>query len=222
LVQIVAGHTPRDGRVTRPDQCRISVAECSQLAVDFATPAANTDHPLQLLLASGPHPQPQTVVSQYLQFLDVVDGLSPHQRVNTAGIVADHAAESAVRVSRRIRGEGQMIPLRPVAQMVEHYSRLHARPFGRGINRHDLAHVPRHVEDHRDVAALAGQACATSARQNRSAKPAANLDSSNHVLGVPRKDHTNGYLAIIRGVSGIEGTSAFVESDFPADPGPQV
>ena len=56
---------------------------------------------------------------------DVVDGLAAQQAMHAATVVADHAAQRAARVRRRIGRVGQMMLLGRIAQAIEHDSRLH-------------------------------------------------------------------------------------------------
>ena len=53
--------------------------------------------------------------------------LPRHDRVDAAGVVADHAAQRAAVVRGRVGAEGEVMSLRRVAQVVEHDAGLHAR-----------------------------------------------------------------------------------------------
>ncbi len=81
---------------------------------------------------------PQAVVGQDLERVDVVGRPRAaarerrHHRVHAAGVVADHAAERAVVVGRRIGTEGQAGPLGGVPEVVQNRARLDAADPARG------------------------------------------------------------------------------------------
>ena len=74
-----------------------------------------------------PTRHPRAVVQHDVERVDVVDGLAAHQRVHAARVVADHAAERAAAVRRRIGRERQVVHFGGVAHAIEHDARLHAR-----------------------------------------------------------------------------------------------
>ena len=71
---------------------------------------------LELGVAGRADGQLGAVVEQDAQLLDVVDRLAGQQRVRAARVVADHAAERAAAVRRRIGTERQLVRLGAVAQ----------------------------------------------------------------------------------------------------------
>ena len=78
--------------------------------------------------------------------------------------------------------------LRRVAQAVEHNARLHRRRASSpGSIEVEPVHVPRKIEDDRDVGALAGKAGARAARQHRGAGGAAGGQRGFHVGRVARQ-----------------------------------
>ena len=114
-----------------------------------------------------------------------------------AGIVADHSADGAAIMSRRVGRECQLVHFGLVAQGVQHDTRLNARKSLLRINFENLIHVLRKVEDHRDVAALAGQAGARSAGQYRRAVLSAGRYCGDYVFIVTWNYQANGNLTVI-------------------------
>ena len=76
--------------------------------------------------------------------------------MDTAGVVADHAADGAAVVSGGVGGEGQVMFFGCVTEMIEHHSGLHAGDAAGGIDLQNIPHVFGEVENHRDVRALSG------------------------------------------------------------------
>ena len=117
----------------------------------------------------GPaHRHARAVIKHQVQRFDVVHYLAGHQPMSAATVVADHAAQCAARVRRRVGAVGQVVHFGGIAQPVEDDARFYAREFGRGVNQAQLVHIPRKIEDHRDVGALACEAGARAARQHGS------------------------------------------------------
>ena len=163
-----------------------------------------------------PDGHPGAVVQHHLELVDVVDGLAAHQRMDAARVVADHPAERAAAVRRRIGRERQVVHFCRVTHAIEHDAGLHARDLRRGIERDDAVQVLREVHDDRDVAALAGEARARAARQDRRAGFAARCDRRRDVGFVERNDEPDGNLAVVRRVGGVERARAGVEPHFAA------
>ncbi len=88
----------------------VAVPQLAQPAVDLAAPAAGADDAVDLRLRRRAHPQPQAVVGEDLQLLDVVGGPAGGQRMHAAGVVADHAADRAPAVGGGIGAEGEPVP----------------------------------------------------------------------------------------------------------------
>ena len=136
--------------------------------------------------------------------------------MDATGVVADHAADGAAVMAGRIGGEGEVMFLRGVAEMIEDDSGLDAGDAALGINLEDVAHVLGEVEHHGHVAALAGKGSASAAAEKRSAEFAAGRDGGEDILRVIRKNHTDGDLAVVGSVGGVERASAAIEAHFPA------
>ena len=74
--------------------------------------------------------------------------------------------------------------------------------------------MARVVEDHGHVDALAGEAGARAARQNRSAGGAAGCESGFDIGGIAGKDDADGKLAVVGAIGGVEGARAEIEADL--------
>ena len=125
-------------------------------------------------------------------------------------------------VGRGVRPESEFVLLGRAAQEIEDAARLHRRPLVGRVDVEDIAHVLGEVHHHRDVAALAGQACATTATEDRRAVATCRRDRFDHVFLVPRNDDADGHLAVIRRVRRIERTAAVIEAYLAAELAPQV
>ena len=164
---------------------------------------------------------PVTVVRQDVELVDVVVGLPRHDCVHAAGVVADHSADRAVAVRGRVGTEREAVFLGRVAEVVEHDPGLDARELPGRVHLQDLVHVLREIEDDGDVAALAGEARAGAAGEDRRAELARQLDRRVDVVDGPREDHADRHLAVVRGVGGVERARAVVEADLAANVVPQ-
>src|SRR5579884_4448433 len=120
--------------------------------------------PLQIALTDS-HADP--VVGENFQFFYVVIGFAAHYRMNTAAVIADHAADSAAVVAGGIGSKGQMMFFGGVAEMVQNDSRLHSGRAALGVDLQNLSHVLREIEDDRNVAALSSQRRATTTTEER-------------------------------------------------------
>lgn len=67
------------------------------------------------------------------------------------------------------------------------------------------------------IATLTGEARASSARENRRAVPAADIDRRDHIVQVTRHDDADGHLPIVGGVGRIERSAAAIESHVCAN-----
>ena len=117
--------------------------------------------------------------------------------MDAAGVVADHAAERVVVVSRRIRSKRQMAPLRCAAKVVEHDTRLDPGQSFPVVDGLDVIQIFRIIDNHRSIAALSGEAGAAAARQHRRAVLAAQLDRGDHICDISGYDDADRYLAVI-------------------------
>src|SRR5277367_7180195 len=86
-----------------------------------------------------------------------VHGLAAHQRVDTAGVVADHAAQCAATVGGRVGRKGEMVLFCGFANAVENDARLDIRELLFRIEPLYRAHVLRKIEHDGHVAALPGK-----------------------------------------------------------------
>ena len=217
LRQVETRDAPWNVREPRADLLRVAVAQLAKPPVDLAAPATRGDDPLQLLFGRRADGEPRSVVEDDFQLLDVVGGAAPHDGVNAARVVADHPAERAVVVRRRIGREGQVLLLGFLPQRVQHQPWLHARAAAGVIDVDDPVQVFRAVDDERDVAALAGQAGAAAAHRDRCAEFARGGDRLDHILCSAGHDHADRNLAVVGPVRRVERAAAAVETHFAAD-----
>ncbi len=204
LVEIVAGDTPRNIREAFPYQGGIAIAQPLQAGVDLPSAATLRQDRGKLRLAGLADRHAGSVVQQNVQRFDIVDRLAAHQRVHTAGVVADHPTERTAAVRRRIGRKGQLMLFCRIAKRIEDDARLDPRQACLRVERDDSPHVLRKIEHHRYVAALARDAGAAAARKHRRTELTARGDRCDHVVRVSRQHQANRYLPVVRGVRCIQ------------------
>src|ERR1700757_4581202 len=124
--------------------------------------------------------------------------------MRAAGIVADHSADGAAIVRRRIWRKSQVVELCAIAQRVEYQSRLDASVSLRGIELENLIHVFGEIQDYGDVARLPGQASTRPARKDGSTELCACGDLGHHIGGIARDNEADWDLAVVGCVRCIE------------------
>lgn len=214
LVEVVAADPARQlGRIG-PDEVLGLVAEGFQLAVD---PPFGAGTPTGLVEVGGRadvHPRP--VGEQDVEGVDVVDGLAPGHRVGAAGVVADHPAEGAAVVGRRVRAEGEAVGAGGVAQVVEDRAGLDDRRARVRVEVEHAAHVTVEVDHHRLVHRLPADAGARPQRQDRDAVVAGREHRGLDVVGVHRLDDPERHVAVVRRVGRPHRARGGVEPDRAA------
>ena len=114
LVEVVARHAARDVGELLPDPVGDLVSELPELRVDLALPAAVGDDPFELVVRGRPDASSACRRRAAMSSsITLSRRLAGHQRVHAARVVAEHAAERAVLVGRRVRAEGQVVRARP-------------------------------------------------------------------------------------------------------------
>src|SRR3982751_4112438 len=116
--------------------------------------------------------------------------------MHAAGIVAQHPTDCAMTMSGRIRTEDQPAGSQLILQIIKDQSRFNARELCLDINFNKSVHVLGEIDDHRDVAALAGETGAAAATCNRRAKFATDCDGGDYVTAVARNQHADWNLPI--------------------------
>ena len=167
----------------------------------------------------GAQVEGRAAVGHERQPLDVVGGLAGIQRVAAARVVADHPAERAPGVGRRVRAERQAVLLGRAPQVVEDHARLDAGGARHGVQLEDPGHVPARVDDDRDVAGLAGQARPRAAGEGRRVELGADAQRGHHVVVVEREDDAERHLAIVRRVRRVHRARRAIERDLAAERG---
>src|SRR3546814_4513997 len=112
--------------ITGLDLRAVAVYQTAQAPVDFAAAPVFDDDALELDARRRPRLPYLAVIGEDRHPLDIVGGAPRHHRMDTAAVVADHAAERVAAVGRRIGAEGQMVLLRRVAQRDRKSTRLNS------------------------------------------------------------------------------------------------
>jgi hypothetical protein len=217
LVQVIAGNAPGDFGEAFADLIAIGVAHLHEALVDLAPASASGDDPDELLGRSRPHVQDQSVVSHDLEPFDVVRGEPGHDRVDAARVVADHPAQRAPVVGRRVGAEGELVALGRSSQGVEDDPGLDSRSSRGRVEIDDVAHVLREIEDERHVARLAGQAGPPTSRQDGDAELSPDGNCRDGVSLVHWKNDSDRNVTVVGRVNRIERTAGGVEAHLAAD-----
>jgi hypothetical protein len=137
--------------------------------------------------------------------------------MNAAGVVADHAAQGAVCMGRRIRSKGEVEFFGRIPQIVEHKAGFDSRELFVCIQFDDAAHVLGRIQYDSNIAALSGKACSSAASKDRSLVPARDFDSLHNIMNIFWNHHANRDLPVIGGVSRVHCAAAGIEAYFAAD-----
>lgn len=101
--------------------------------------------------------------------------------------------------------------------MIQDDARLDAGDAACRIDLEDIGHVLRKIEDDRDVAALSGERGSSAAAKKRRAKFTAERDGGEDVVSIARENDSDGNLAVVGSVSGVEGATLIVEADIATE-----
>src|ERR1700722_3842834 len=116
--------------------------------------------------------------------------------MRAAGVVADHSADGAPIVRRRIRSEYELVGTEMLLERIQHDPRLDPGESLLRIDLDVLVHVLGEVEDHRYIAALPGKACPCSTSQNWGAVLSADRYCGDYVVSVAWDHQTDWNLAV--------------------------
>ncbi len=217
LIEVVAGDAAGDVGIFGADPVGDAVSELFELIVDLALAAPGGDDPFELLVGGRADGHAGAVVQDHVELEHVVACLAGHQRVRAARVVAEHAAERAVLVRRRVRAIGEVVFLGGVAELVADDPRLDDRPPVVRIELDDLVVVLRIVEHDRHVRGLPARSGAAAAREHRRVVLAADRDGRDHVLRALGDHDADRDGAVDREVVGVHRACARVEADLAVD-----
>ena len=111
VVEVVAGDAARDLWEVLAYQRAVLITQSAQTGIDFTATATSGDDGLEFVFRGRSNGKDSAVVEQNLQLQRVVVRLAAVERVRSAGIIAQHAAERAVRVGCRVgREEKAVLP----------------------------------------------------------------------------------------------------------------
>src|SRR5271167_1069943 len=119
----------------------VFITQTPETFVDLAPAAALRDDRSQFHLVGTPHAHARSIVEENVEFLDIIDRLSAHQRVHATRVVADHPAERAATVRGWVGSKGEFLLFRFTAKRIEYDSRLYPGQSRYCIKRHDGIHV---------------------------------------------------------------------------------
>ena len=81
------------------DGIGIAIAQMAKRRIDFPSPTTFPDDALQLVFRRRANGESKAIAGQHVEAFDVVHGLSGHDRMGTAGVIANHSAQGAVGMS---------------------------------------------------------------------------------------------------------------------------
>ena len=150
-------------------------------------------------------PQALAGATDHLQLQDVVGGAAVGQGPRPAGVVADHPAQGAAAVGRRVGAEAQPVGPGRRLEVVEHHARLDR---GRGplrVQRQHPPEVPAQVHDHAGTDGVAGDRGAGAPGRHRDAQLEAGGHDGLDLVGVAREGDQLGRHPVQRGVGRVLG-----------------
>jgi hypothetical protein len=98
------------------------------------------------------------------------------------------------------------------AEIIEHYSGLHAGNAAGGIDFKNPCHVFGEIENDGDVATLAGERCTPTAAEQRRAKLAAQRDCGANVIGIAWEHHADRNLPVVGTIRSVESAASTIEA----------
>ena len=116
-----------------------------------------------------------------------------------------------------IGSEGEMVSLGSFTDTIENDTGLDPRLTTLHIEIDDAIDILGKIEHHGNVATLAGKAGASASRKNGGVKFSAGGHGGFYIRGVERQYKTDGKLAIVGSVRGIEGAAAGIEANVAAN-----
>ena len=197
VLEGVAGHLP---------------PEAAELGADRAAmPGENRLHRRCGRARTGQQTLPGAVDD--VQLHHVVRSSAVGQRVRTAGVVTDHAADGAAGVRGRVRPEAQPVRRGRPLQGVQHDPRLHDGGPGLGIEVQEPVEMPAEVEYHPGADRVARDGGARAAHGQRHAVGPAHVQGGRDLLdGVREGDHRR-HHPVVRCVGGVLRAAAAIGVD---------
>src|SRR5947208_8224071 len=134
--------------------------------------------------------------------------------MNAARIVADHSTKRAVIVGCGIGSERQVMRFGRVSQIIQDNAGLDASDFLSRVEFQYRPHVLRHVEYHRNIAALTRQTRTAAARKNWRAEAPRDFYSLENIVNIFRNDDADRHLTIVGSVRRVHVARTSIESHF--------
>jgi hypothetical protein len=219
--EVVTGDPPGQLREV-PDPIGVAVTQLADAPVDVGAAATGGEDAVVLVVGGRADPHADAVVRENLEAMHVGGGGPAPLRGGSAGVVADHPAYRAVVVGGRLGAEDQpAMGTGLLVELVEDDTGLHDREAAVSVDRLHRGEVLGEVHHHGDVAALAGEAGAATAGEDRRAELTADRDGRDEVIDRPRDDDADRDLPVVGGVGGVQGPGAAIEADPATHPCPQ-
>ena len=152
----------------------------------------------------------------------VVDRPAVAERPRAAGVVADHPADRAAGVRRRVRPEAQAVRRRRALQVGVHDAGLDDRGTRLGVDRDDPVEVLDRVDDDAGADGVAGDRGAGAAHGDRYAGGLRDVEDRVQLVGGARPDDHLRDHAVERGVGGVERPGQGRVVDVGDAPAPQL
>ncbi len=222
-VQVEAGHPPGDVGVPGADRVVVAIAQVAQAPIDRRLPVVTGADPCELGVGRRAHPHAVAVVGEHVELDHLIGGERSrtvelgHHRVDAAGVVPDHPAESVAIVGGRIGAEREPVLAGRPPEVVEIAPRLDHRELRGGVDRADAVEVFREVDDDGDVRALAREARAATATRDRDPAAVTCGDRRDHVVDGAGHDDADRDLAVVGGVGRVRRAAPVVEAHLAGD-----
>ncbi len=148
--------------------------------------------------------EPGAVGGEHVERDDVVGGPSVAEGAGAARVVADHPADRAAGVGRRVRAEAQPVPGGGLLQGGVHGAGLDRGGARLGVDRQHPVEVPRDVDDDAGAHGVAGDRRTGAAHGQRGAGLAGDGQGRGQLVGVAGTGHDLWDDAVERRVRGVE------------------
>jgi hypothetical protein len=102
-------------------------------------------------------------------------------------------------------------------QRIEDNPRLHARQARLRIKGANKMYILGKIQNHCGIAALAGKARTSAAREQRRAEFAAGRNSENNIFNVAGHDNADGDLAVVGCIRGEQGPGSSIKANIAFD-----
>ena len=180
------------------------VREVADAAVEVALHARRVEEAFEFVTGLAVERHDRAVREDGRDREHLVRGLAVADGVRSAGVVADAPSDGGAVLGRGVDGVVEAERTRLLAEPVQDHAGLDAGGPRLGVELQNLGHVPREVEDHGVVHALAREARPGPSREHGDPALGRNAHDVADVLGGAGEHDRDGLHLVDGGVGGVE------------------